>query len=47
MAGHSRSKSGIASLAFVPAIPTILARLCRANRDARHKAGYDGGEGIG
>ena len=26
---------------LVPAIPILLAKLCPANRDARHKAGHD------
>jgi hypothetical protein len=33
MAGHSRSKNGVALLAYVPAIPIPV---------ARHKAGHDG-----
>jgi hypothetical protein len=39
MAGHSRSKNGVASLAYVPAI-----HVCSAVSpvDARHKAGHDG-----
>jgi hypothetical protein len=32
MAGHSRPKNGVASLAYIPAIHV----------DARHKAGHDG-----
>jgi len=38
MAGHSRSKNGVASLAYVPAIHAFLARW---QRRARHKAGHD------
>ena len=38
MAGHSRSKNGVASLAYVPAIRDFL---CRQDVDARHKAGHD------
>jgi Isocitrate/isopropylmalate dehydrogenase len=38
MAGHSRPKDGVASLAYVPAIHVVL---CRQNVDARHKAGHD------
>ena len=38
MAGHSRPKDGVASLAYVPAIPTPLAPSCPMNRDARHKS---------
>jgi hypothetical protein len=40
MAGHSRPKDGVASLAYVPAIHVLL---CRQGVDARHKAGHDGG----
>jgi hypothetical protein len=40
MAGHSRLKDGVASLAYVPAIHVLLA--CGAKDvDARHKAGHD------
>jgi hypothetical protein len=38
MAGHSRSKNGVASLAYVPAIHVLLNR---QDVDARHKAGHD------
>jgi hypothetical protein len=38
MAGHSRSKNGVASLAYVPAIHVFL---CGQDVDARHKAGHD------
>jgi hypothetical protein len=38
MAGHSRSKNGVASLAYVPAIHALL---CSQGVDARHKAGHD------
>jgi hypothetical protein len=38
MAGHSRPKDGVASLAFVPAIHAFL---CSQDVDARHKAGHD------
>jgi hypothetical protein len=41
MAGHSRSKNGVASLADVPAIHALL---CRQDVDARHKAGHDVGD---
>jgi hypothetical protein len=40
MAGHSRLKNGVASLAYVQAI-SILVTLRPHNRDARHKAGHD------
>ena len=41
MAGHSRSKNGVASLAYVPAIHVLLAT--KKDVDARHKAGHDAG----
>jgi hypothetical protein len=40
MAGHSRSKNGVASLAYVPAIH-VLEPLTK-DVDTRHKAGHDG-----
>jgi hypothetical protein len=40
MAGHSRSKNGVASLAYVPAIHVLL-RPRPQDVDARHKAGHD------
>jgi len=40
MAGHSRSKNGVASLAYVPAIHVFASS--PDNVDARHKAGHDG-----
>ena len=40
MAGHSRSKNGVASLADVPAISLRLAP-CVPKRDARDKRGHD------
>jgi hypothetical protein len=43
MAGHSRSKNGVASLAYVPAIHAFAAR--PEDVDARHKAGHDGAGG--
>ena len=42
MAGQSRSKNGVASLAYVPAIHVFL--YGTKDVDARHKAGHDGGE---
>jgi hypothetical protein len=39
MAGHSRSKNGVASLACDPAIHVFLSG---EGVDARHKAGHDG-----
>jgi hypothetical protein len=39
MAGHSRSKDGVASLAYVPAIHVLVRG---KDVDARHKAGHDG-----
>ena len=41
MSGHSRSKNGVASLAYVPGIPMDVARLCRRYRDGRNKSGAD------
>jgi hypothetical protein len=41
MAGHSRPKDGVASLAYVPAIHALL---WRQGVDARDKRGHDGGE---
>jgi len=38
MAGHSRPKDGVASLAYVPAIHVLDPR---EDVDARHKAGHD------
>jgi branched-chain amino acid transport system substrate-binding protein len=40
VAGHSRSKNGVASLAYVPAIP-IKEALCLPKRDARVKPAHD------
>jgi hypothetical protein len=39
MAGHSRPKDGVASLAYVPAIHAFL---WSQGVDARHGAGHDG-----
>jgi hypothetical protein len=41
MAGHSRPKDGVASLAYVPAIHVFLLRSPQ-DVDARHKVGHDG-----
>jgi hypothetical protein len=41
MAGHSRLKEGVASLAYVPAI-SIIKVLCLDSRDGRVKTGHDG-----
>jgi hypothetical protein len=41
MAGHSRSKNGVASLAYVPAIHVFLPPEGKQDVDARHKAGHD------
>ena len=41
MAGHSRPKDGVLSLAYVPAIPIHIARLCPPKRDHRDKPGDD------
>jgi hypothetical protein len=40
MAGHSRSKNGVASFAYVPAIHVFL--LCCKGVDARDKPAHDG-----
>jgi hypothetical protein len=39
MAGHSRSKNGVASLAYVPGIHVFL---CGQDVDARDKRGHGG-----
>jgi hypothetical protein len=39
MAGHSRPKDGVASLAYVPAIHALFRS--EGGVDARHKAGHD------
>ena len=39
MAGHSRPKDGVASLAYVPAIHALF--LSKQGVDARHKAGHN------
>jgi hypothetical protein len=41
MAGHSRPKDGVASLAYVSAIPVREAKDCPMNRDGRDKPGHD------
>jgi hypothetical protein len=41
MAGLSRSRNGVASLAYVPAISIQLAGHCHGHRDARDKRGHD------
>jgi hypothetical protein len=42
MAGHSRSKNGVASLAYDPAIPLIRALLlCHPKLDHRDEPGDD------
>jgi hypothetical protein len=43
MAGHSRSKNGVASLAYVPAIHAFLLSQ-REDVDARDKPGHDDNE---
>ena len=40
MAGHSRSKNGVASLAYVPAIH-VFAAAPKEDVDARDKPGHD------
>jgi hypothetical protein len=44
MAGHSRPKDGVASLAYVPAIHVLLGK--KKDVDARHKAGHDEREDV-
>ena len=41
MAGHSRPKDGVATLAYVPAIHAF--RSVKQGVDARDKRGHDGG----
>jgi hypothetical protein len=41
MAGHSRSKNGVASLAYVPAIH-VFDSAWILDVDARNKCGHDG-----
>jgi hypothetical protein len=41
MAGHSRSKNGVASLAYVPAIHALLPSIVPEDVDARDKPGHD------
>ena len=41
MAGHSRSKNGVASLAYVPAIHAFVS-VTLQDVDARDKRGHDG-----
>jgi hypothetical protein len=41
MPGHSRSKNGVVTLAYVPGISIRLARRCHRNRDCRVKPGND------
>jgi hypothetical protein len=43
MAGHSRSKNGVASLAYVPAIHALLSS--KKDVDARDERGHDGMRG--
>jgi hypothetical protein len=42
---HSRSKNGVASLAYVSRPSTPLFLLMHQDVDARHKAGHDGAGG--
>jgi hypothetical protein len=50
IAGHSHSKNGVASLAYVPAI-SLRRALCQRSRDGRDKPGHDeagrGGKNTG
>ena len=43
MAGHSRPKDGVASLAYVPAIQSLMLQR-NQDVDARDKRGHDGSE---
>jgi hypothetical protein len=40
MAGHRRSKNGVTSFAYVPAIHDLCVKTAE-DVDARHKAGHD------
>jgi hypothetical protein len=42
MPGHSRSKNGVASLAFVPGIHALADFSALKNVDGRDKPGHDG-----
>jgi hypothetical protein len=42
MPGHSRSKNGVASLAYVPGIHVFNAQGCAKDVDGRDKPGHDG-----
>ena len=42
MAGHSHSKNGVASLAYVPAIHVFWHARKQEGVDARNKCGHDG-----
>jgi hypothetical protein len=41
MPGHSRSKNGVASLAYLPGAPIGSARRCVDERDGWDKPGHD------
>jgi hypothetical protein len=41
MAGHRRSKNGVASLAYCPGHPRRKRQGNKKDVDARHKAGHD------
>jgi hypothetical protein len=41
MAGHSRPKDGVASLAYVPAIHVLPTCIKKKDVDARDKRGHD------
>jgi hypothetical protein len=43
MPGHSRSKNGVASLAYVPGIH-VFGAVCVQDVDGRDKPGHDGPE---
>ena len=47
MAGHSRPKDGVATLAYVPAIHALsLSDVVKQGVDARDKRGHDEREGL-
>jgi hypothetical protein len=46
MPGHSRSKNGVLSHAYVPGISLRRARPCLPKRDGRDKPGHDNMNGA-
>jgi hypothetical protein len=45
MPGHSRSKNGVASLAYVAGHPRLYSLTAKKDVDGRDKPGHDGVEG--